>query len=58
MDKNGKWVTYLNEEPKEDVDLHLIPPMEIRGYKVIMLDLNISTVDKLMKGAIYGIKKI
>jgi len=56
MDKNGKWITMLNEEPKENVNMFLVP-MEIRGYRILMLDLNVNTVDRSF-GKIYGIKKI
>ena len=43
------------EEPSDDIEMRLVP-MEIRGIKVIMLDmLEGKTADSDM---IYGIKKI
>jgi hypothetical protein len=54
LNKSGRWKVMLNEEPEEDIEMVLIP-MEIRGVKIILLDM-----DKAAAGddTVYGIKKI
>lgn len=52
----GKWKQMLNEAPEDDVEMIMVPE-EIRGFKVLMMDMNHPKKDD-EEAPIYGIKKI
>ena len=39
LTKLGNWKTMLIEEPQDDIDFIMVPT-EIRGIKIIMLDMD------------------
>jgi len=53
----GRWKVMVNEEPSDDIDLELVP-WEIRGFKVIMMDMDKNSAEKEGEVGVYGIKKI
>jgi hypothetical protein len=55
LTKSNRWKVMLNEEPQDDITMNMTPT-EIRGVKIILLDLDQNTSSEAEP--IYGIKKI
>ena len=55
LTKSNRWKVMINEEPADDIDMNMTPT-EIRGVKVLMMDLDKATGSAT--DPIYGIKKI
>ena len=47
----------LIEEPNDDIELNIVP-VELRGFKILMMDMDKRTADKDGGEPVYGIKKI
>ena len=52
-----KWITILLEDPKTNVNLKL-NPIEIRGVKILMLDLDKKITGNISYVTSFGKKKI
>lgn len=58
MTKYFTWKIFLNETPKDDIEMVLVP-MDIRGIKILILDLDQKSTEAVEgQDPVYGIKKI